>query len=204
MCHNVRRQERGEVVGGTVGYSVRLDTRASAATRLLYCTTGAPLSACQASDPTSLPRPARAVVPADLPPAAPALWPMARPRPAGAPAACGERRGARAGVLLRRLQGDAGLAGLSHVVVDEVHERSADTDLLLLLLRDALAAQPGGRLRVVLMSATADVAAFARYFAAGLPARPRRDAAQPPLARQCCQGSGRLGLPGKTLLRWQA
>lgn len=33
-------QERGEAVGGTVGYSVRLDTRACAATRLLYCTTG--------------------------------------------------------------------------------------------------------------------------------------------------------------------
>lgn len=34
-------QERGEPVGGVVGYSVRLDTRACAATRLLYCTTGA-------------------------------------------------------------------------------------------------------------------------------------------------------------------
>ena len=159
---------------------------------------------CRSSAPTCLPRPARAVVPADLPPAAPAHWPMARPRPAGAPAACGERRGARAGVLLRRLQGDAGLAGLSHVVVDEVHERSADTDLLLLLLRDALAAQPGGRLRVVLMSATADVAAFARYFATGLPARPRRDAPLPPLARLCCQGPGRLWLPGESSFRWQA
>lgn len=28
-------------MGGVVGYSVRLDTRACAATRLLYCTTGA-------------------------------------------------------------------------------------------------------------------------------------------------------------------
>ena len=33
-------QERGESVGNVVGYSVRLDTRASARTRLLFCTTG--------------------------------------------------------------------------------------------------------------------------------------------------------------------
>ena len=33
-------QERGARVGGQVGYSVRLDTRSSAATQLLFCTTG--------------------------------------------------------------------------------------------------------------------------------------------------------------------
>jgi ATP-dependent RNA helicase DHX57 len=32
--------ERGEPVGGTVGYSVRLDSKQSARTRLLFCTTG--------------------------------------------------------------------------------------------------------------------------------------------------------------------
>ena len=32
--------ERGERVGGVVGYSVRLESKASAQTRLLYCTTG--------------------------------------------------------------------------------------------------------------------------------------------------------------------
>lgn len=73
-----------------------------------------------------------------------------------------------AGVLLRRLQSEPSLPGVSHVVVDEVHERSADTDLLLLLLRDLLAADAAGRLRVVLMSATADVDLFSRYFAAEL------------------------------------
>ena len=76
-----------------------------------------------------------------------------------------------AGVLLRRLQAEPGLPGVSHVVVDEVHERSVDTDLLLLLLRDLLARVAAGRLRVVLMSATADVGLFARYFAAGLQVR---------------------------------
>ncbi len=33
-------QERGARVGGQVGYSVRLDTRTSAATQILFCTTG--------------------------------------------------------------------------------------------------------------------------------------------------------------------
>ena len=33
-------QERGEQIGGTVGYSIRLDNKKSAATRLLFCTTG--------------------------------------------------------------------------------------------------------------------------------------------------------------------
>ena len=38
------------------------------------------------------------------------------------------------GLVLRRLQEPGALAGVSHVVVDEVHERSADCDLLLLFL----------------------------------------------------------------------
>lgn len=33
-------QERGEQVGQVVGYSVRLDSRTSMRTRLLFCTTG--------------------------------------------------------------------------------------------------------------------------------------------------------------------
>ena len=42
------------------------------------------------------------------------------------------------GVLLRRIQATKGLCLLnySHVVVDEVHERSVDSDLLLMLLRE--------------------------------------------------------------------
>ena len=65
-------------------------------------------------------------------------------------------------MLLRRLIDDPLLAGTSHVVVDEVHERSLDSDFLLVLLRDALPRRPG--LRVVLMSATLDAAAFSKYF----------------------------------------
>ena len=70
----------------------------------------------------------------------------------------------RAGVLLRRLLSDPGLQGTTHVVVDEVHERSVDSDLLLLLLRDLLASGANGKLRVVLMSATAEAGLFQQYF----------------------------------------
>ncbi|KAM6948718.1 ATP-dependent RNA helicase DHX30 [Aplochiton taeniatus] len=66
------------------------------------------------------------------------------------------------GVLLRKLQGNGRLRGVSHVVVDEVHERDVNTDLLLALLRGALAGNPA--LRVVLMSATGDNRRLARYF----------------------------------------
>jgi ATP-dependent RNA helicase DHX57 len=71
-------------------------------------------------------------------------------------------------VLLRRLLGDPALGGTTYVVVDEVHERSVDSDLLLLLLRDLLASGGAPRLRLVLMSATADAEAFARYFDSAL------------------------------------
>jgi ATP-dependent RNA helicase DHX57 len=74
------------------------------------------------------------------------------------------------GVLLRRLQTSGGrsedvvaaLADVSHVVVDEVHERSLDTDFLLILLRDVLRARKD--LKVILMSATLDAEIFERYF----------------------------------------
>ena len=74
------------------------------------------------------------------------------------------------GVLLRRLQTSGGraedvvasLADVSHVVVDEVHERSLDTDFLLALLRDVLKVRHD--LKVILMSATLDADVFERYF----------------------------------------
>jgi ATP-dependent RNA helicase DHX57 len=74
------------------------------------------------------------------------------------------------GVLLRRLQSarstgndsSTAIANVSHVFVDEVHERSLDTDFLLALLRDALKVRKD--LKVVLMSATLDSNLFADYF----------------------------------------
>lgn len=51
---------------------------------------------------------------------------------------------------------------VSHIVIDEVHERSLESDLLMLLLRDVL--QENQQLKVVLMSATAESGLFAGYF----------------------------------------
>ncbi|KAF2773151.1 P-loop containing nucleoside triphosphate hydrolase protein [Teratosphaeria nubilosa] len=74
------------------------------------------------------------------------------------------------GVLLRRLQTSGGstedvvksLADVSHVIIDEVHERSLDTDFLLVLLRDVLKRRKD--LKLILMSATLDAAVFEGYF----------------------------------------
>jgi len=89
----------GEEVGGTVGYAVRGERRASARTRIEVVT---------------------------------------------------------AGLLLRRLQRDPELPGVAAVVLDEVHERSLESDLLLALLLDARAALRED-LAVVAMSATLDL-----------------------------------------------
>ena len=97
--------ERGERLGDTIGYQIRLDAVRSKRTRILFCTVG---------------------------------------------------------VLLRRLVGDRDLGGVSHVVVDEVHERGLDSDFLLTLLRDVLPRRPD--LRVVLMSATVNADLFSGYF----------------------------------------
>eukprot|EP00026_Physarum_polycephalum_P001466 Phypoly_transcript_01468.p1 GENE.Phypoly_transcript_01468~~Phypoly_transcript_01468.p1 ORF type:complete len:1115 (-),score=201.06 Phypoly_transcript_01468:28-3165(-) len=66
------------------------------------------------------------------------------------------------GILLRRLAADPEMEGVSHVVVDEVHERNMDTDFLLILLRDMLPRRRNFKL--VLMSATLDAKKFSQYF----------------------------------------
>jgi ATP-dependent RNA helicase DHX36 len=97
--------ERGCRVGAEVGYQVRLDSKKSAGTRLLFMTTG---------------------------------------------------------ILLRRLIGDPDLDGVTHVIVDEVHERTLDGDFLLIILRDLLKRRED--LVVVVMSATLNADLFAGYF----------------------------------------
>ncbi|XP_076875887.1 ATP-dependent RNA helicase DHX29 [Brachyhypopomus gauderio] len=66
------------------------------------------------------------------------------------------------GVLLRKLQQDRLLTTFTHVIVDEVHERSVQSDFLLTILRDLV--QKRSDLHLLLMSATADCGKFARYF----------------------------------------
>lgn len=80
------------------------------------------------------------------------------------------------GIFLKRLQsalsdsGNPGQKGnldnVTHVVVDEVHERDVDTDLLLVVLKRLLADRKakGKSLKIVLMSATIDPTLFQNYF----------------------------------------
>ncbi|KAM6223081.1 ATP-dependent RNA helicase DHX29 [Rhynchocyon petersi] len=87
------------------GYQIRMESRASDSTRLLYCTTG---------------------------------------------------------VLLRKLQEDGLLTNVTHVIVDEVHERSVQSDFLLVILKEIL--QKRSDLHLILMSATVDSEKFSTYF----------------------------------------
>ncbi|XP_067842013.1 ATP-dependent RNA helicase DHX29 isoform X2 [Heptranchias perlo] len=66
------------------------------------------------------------------------------------------------GVLLRKLQQDGLLTSVSHVIVDEVHERSVQSDFLLIILKEIM--QKRSNLNLVLMSATVDSDKFANYF----------------------------------------
>ncbi|PON40001.1 RNA helicase, ATP-dependent DEAH box [Trema orientale] len=97
--------ERGESLGETVGYQIRLESKRSFETRLLFCTTG---------------------------------------------------------VLLRQLVQDPLLTGVSHLLVDEIHERGMNEDFLLIILRDLLPRRPD--LRLILMSATINADLFSKYF----------------------------------------
>ncbi|CAD5222539.1 unnamed protein product [Bursaphelenchus xylophilus] len=76
------------------------------------------------------------------------------PRPYGAILFC------TVGCLLRKME--FGLRGVSHVIIDEIHERDVDTDFLLIIIRDMVRAYP--KLRVILMSATIDTNLFTNYF----------------------------------------
>ena len=53
------------------------------------------------------------------------------------------------GILLRQLQSDGALDSITHIVIDEVHERNLDGDVLMGLLREALKTVP--HLKVILM-----------------------------------------------------
>ncbi|MCK0117372.1 ATP-dependent helicase HrpB [Isoptericola sp. S6320L] len=73
-----------------------------------------------------------------------------------------------AGTLLRRLQHDPELPGVSAVVLDEVHERQIDGDLLLAMLVEARAALRED-LAVVAMSATVEADRVAELLGTSVP-----------------------------------
>lgn len=66
------------------------------------------------------------------------------------------------GILLRRLEYDPQLKSVTHILVDEVHERSEESDFLLLILRDLVKVRKD--LTVILMSATLNADLFSEYF----------------------------------------
>ncbi|ORZ02997.1 P-loop containing nucleoside triphosphate hydrolase protein [Syncephalastrum racemosum] len=66
------------------------------------------------------------------------------------------------GILLRRLETDPHLEGVTHIIVDEVHERTIESDFLLIVLRKLCQDRPD--LRVILMSATLKAEQFSCYF----------------------------------------
>ncbi|XVF14443.1 hypothetical protein REPUB_Repub09cG0060600 [Reevesia pubescens] len=71
------------------------------------------------------------------------------------------------GVLLRVLVANGrskkeDISDMTHIIMDEVHERDCFCDFMLAIIRDILPSYP--HLRLVLMSATLDAERFSRYF----------------------------------------
>lgn len=68
---------------------------------------------------------------------------------------------ATTGIVMRMLEGSNDLKEVTHLVLDEVHERSIDSDFLLIVLKRLL--KKRSDLKVVLMSATVDAERFSAY-----------------------------------------
>ena len=68
---------------------------------------------------------------------------------------------ATTGIVMRMLEASNDLKDITHIVLDEVHERTIDSDFLLIVLRKLMGRRPD--LKVVLMSATVDAERFSKY-----------------------------------------
>jgi ATP-dependent RNA helicase DHX29 len=68
---------------------------------------------------------------------------------------------ATTGIVMRMLEGSNDLQDITHLVLDEVHERTIDSDFLLIVLKKLLVRRKD--LKVVLMSATVDAERFSKY-----------------------------------------
>ena len=97
------------------------------------------------------------------------------------------------GILLNRLLADPGLETAGAVILDEVHERGLETDLLLGMLNEVR--QLRGDLALVAMSATLDAPRFAALIgdAGRRGPRRRRAGARRRLSVRAVPAGGRLG-----------
>ncbi|KAG8712172.1 hypothetical protein FRC09_020158, partial [Ceratobasidium sp. 395] len=73
------------------------------------------------------------------------------------------------GIALRMLESGSGVGGkgtafdeITHIIIDEVHERSIESDFLLIVLKSLMHQRP--ELKIVLMSATVDAEKVSTYF----------------------------------------
>ncbi|KAI0374315.1 P-loop containing nucleoside triphosphate hydrolase protein [Pilatotrama ljubarskyi] len=73
------------------------------------------------------------------------------------------------GIALRMLEGGSGQGGqgtafdeITHIIIDEVHERTIESDFLLIVLKSLLVQRPD--LKIVLMSATLEAEKISNYF----------------------------------------
>ncbi|KAF9654251.1 P-loop containing nucleoside triphosphate hydrolase protein [Thelephora ganbajun] len=73
------------------------------------------------------------------------------------------------GIALRMLESGTGQGGqgtafdeITHIVIDEVHERSIESDFLLIVLKSLILERPD--LKIILMSATVDAEKISEYF----------------------------------------
>lgn len=66
------------------------------------------------------------------------------------------------GILLRKMSMNPYLVGVTHLIIDEVHEREFLADIIFVLLKKVL--QKNKRIFVILMSASLNAEQFSRYF----------------------------------------
>ncbi|NWW27364.1 DHX36 helicase, partial [Falcunculus frontatus] len=66
------------------------------------------------------------------------------------------------GIVLQWLQSDKHLSSISHIVLDEIHERNLQSDVLMSIIKDLLNVRQD--LKVILMSATLNAEKFSEYF----------------------------------------
>lgn len=71
------------------------------------------------------------------------------------------------GVLLQKLISLKSFKEFTHIIIDEVHERDLNSDLLLLVIKKILQDDKDGRerhVKLILMSATLNAKKFSKYF----------------------------------------